>query len=153
MRSRTILAAGSPWVVRLGLFVLIAAGAAALCPARAAVSAVIDLSEQTMRVYVDGTHVDTWKVSTARRGYRTPIGTFRPTLLARYHYSSKYDNAPMPHSVFFLGGYAIHGTTEIRSLGRPVSHGCVRLHPANAARLFELIMTHGLDNTRIQISR
>jgi lipoprotein-anchoring transpeptidase ErfK/SrfK len=64
-------------------------------------------------------------------------------------YSRKYDNSPMPHSIFFRGGYAIHGTDRIKSLGRPASHGCVRLHPRNARALFRLVKAHGAGNTRI----
>jgi lipoprotein-anchoring transpeptidase ErfK/SrfK len=117
------------------------------------VRAEIDLSEQRLYLFVDGAFRDSWPISSARRGYRTPIGRFRPIRLERSWYSRKYDWAPMPHSVFFLGGYAIHGTTEIKRLGRPVSHGCVRLHPANAARLFQLIREVGKANTAIVIRR
>ena len=111
----------------------------------------IDLSEQTMRVYVDGVQQYSWKVSTARRGYRTPVGRYRPTFLKRMHYSSKYDNSPMPHSIFFKGGYAVHGTGALRSLGRPASHGCVRLHPSNARELFQMVRYFGIKNSRIEI--
>jgi len=120
-------------------------------PARADVRAVIDLSEQRLRVYVDGALRYTWLTSTARRGYRTPVGTYRPIRLERSWFSRKYDWAPMPYSVFFHGGYAIHGTTEIRNLGRPVSHGCVRLHPSNAAILFNLVRQYGKSHTRIVV--
>lgn len=135
--------------------VLLIAGVAGALPAAAAgtVRAVIDLSEQRMYTYVDGAIQGRWPVSTARRGYRTPIGRFRPIRLERTWYSRKYDWSPMPHSVFFLGGYAIHGTTEIRRLGRRASHGCVRLHPKHAARLFRLIRRAGMRNTRIIIRR
>jgi lipoprotein-anchoring transpeptidase ErfK/SrfK len=119
----------------------------------ASVRASIDLSDQAMTVTVDGLHYATWRVSTARRGYRTPIGSFRPYLLKRMHYSSKYENSPMPYSVFFRGGYAIHGTGYVKSLGRPVSHGCVRLHPRNAATLYRLVRSYGMGNTRIVIHR
>jgi lipoprotein-anchoring transpeptidase ErfK/SrfK len=119
--------------------------------ASASVSVQISLSRQQMTVAVNGSHVGTWAVSTARRGYRTPMGTFRPYLLKRMHYSSIYDNAPMPNSIFFLGGYAIHGTTEVRSLGRPVSHGCVRLAPTNARALYTLVQQHGMAGTTIRI--
>lgn len=112
----------------------------------------IDLSEQVMTVEVDGFPAYAWPVSTARRGYRTPTGRFRPIRLERVWYSRKYDNAPMPHSIFFHGGYAIHGTTEIRSLGRPVSHGCIRLHPDNARVLFGLVRSYGAGSTTIVIS-
>lgn len=121
--------------------------------AAASVVAKIDLSQQKMRVYVNGKMSYSWRVSTARRGYRTPLGSYRPKILKRMHYSSKYNNSPMPHSVFFRGGYAIHGTNHLRSLGRPASHGCVRLHPANARRLYNLIRRHGKRNTRIVIQR
>lgn len=122
-------------------------------PANADLRAEIDLSDQRLRVFVDGWLKYDWKVSTARRGYRTPVGSYRPIRLERKWYSRKYDWAPMPYSVFFHGGYAIHGTTEIRNLGRPVSHGCVRLHPDNAAILFNLVRQYGKQNTRIIVGR
>ena len=120
-------------------------------PAAASIRATIDLSSQRMTVTVDGWRYASWPVSTARRGYHTPVGSFRPHTLRRMHYSSKYENSPMPHSVFFKGGYAIHGTGYIRSLGRPASHGCVRLHPSHAAALYRLVLSHGFDRTRILI--
>jgi len=119
----------------------------------AQILAKIDLSEQRMRVYVNGLPRHNWKVSTARRGYRTPIGTFRPGRMHKRYFSKKYHGSPMPHSVFFYHGYAIHGTNAIKSLGRPASHGCIRLHPENARRLFSLIQQNGKQNTRIQITR
>ena len=123
-------------------------------PAKAAgITARIDLSDQRMRVYRNGRQIHDWPVSTARRGYRTPIGTFRPGRMYRRYFSRKYHGSPMPHAVFFLGGYAIHGTTDIRNLGRPASHGCVRLHPDNARRLFALIRDGGKQNARIVITR
>jgi lipoprotein-anchoring transpeptidase ErfK/SrfK len=90
-------------------------------------------------------------VSTARRGYYTPRGSFRPQLLKRMHYSSKYENSPMPYSVFFHGGYAIHGTEYVRRLGSPASHGCIRLHTANAAAFYALIKRYGRGSTRIRV--
>ncbi len=94
-----------------------------------------------------------WKVSTARKGYVTPRGSWKAKWLSRYHRSSKYDDAPMPYAVFFKGGYAVHATYDIKRLGRPASHGCVRLHPNNAAEFFALTRQHGLANTRIVITR
>ena len=119
--------------------------------AQAGVAVRIQLSQQTMNVAVDGTDFATWPVSTARPGYRTPIGIYRPYLLERSHYSKLYNNSPMPFSMFFLRGYAIHGTNEIRDLGRAVSHGCVRLSPDHARKLFELTRSYGLQNTTIEI--
>ena len=111
----------------------------------------IELSRQEMNVDVDSVHYATWAVSTARRGYRTPAGTYIPYLLDRMHYSKLYNYTPMPYSIFFLRGYAIHGTTEVGNLGHPVSHGCVRLRPDNAKILFDLIRVHGLQNTSISV--
>src|SRR5262245_47768516 len=112
---------------RLGWVIAVSALLFAFPAAAASVVAKIDLSSQRMYVTVNGVAKYTWPVSTARAGYRTPTGSFRPQRLERMWYSSKYENSPMPHSVFFLGGYAVHGTGAIGSLGRPASHGCVRL--------------------------
>ncbi len=123
----------------------------AIDAAHASISVRIKLSQQTMSVAVDGSNIATWPVSTARRGYRTPVGSYQPYSLQRMHYSKLYDYTPMPYSIFFNGGYAIHGTTEIRNLGRPVSHGCIRLSPGNARSLFELVQSHGRQNTTIEV--
>ncbi len=117
------------------------------------VTARIDLSEQRLYLYVNGRLRDKWPVSTARKGYHTPTGSFRPTRLERMWYSRKYHMSPMPYSVFFLGGYAIHGTNDVRRLGRRASHGCVRLHPSHAAHLFNLVRRAGRGGTRIVITR
>jgi len=122
-----------------------------LNPTRKYVRVHIDKSRQRMWVYLDNDYVGDWKVSTARRGYWTPVGVYRPYTLERMHYSRKYHNSPMPWSVFFKGGYAIHGTDAIRRLGRPASHGCIRVHPRNAKKLYQLIRRYGKQNTRIII--
>jgi L,D-transpeptidase catalytic domain len=106
----------------------------------------IDLRSQTMHVRSASGSYD-WRVSTARSGYRTPRGIYRPYQLQRTHFSHKYHMSPMPYSIFFAGGYAIHGTYETRSLGRPVSHGCVRLAPGNAALLFHMVQAEGAEIT------
>jgi lipoprotein-anchoring transpeptidase ErfK/SrfK len=106
-----------------------------------------------MDVFVDGRARYSWPVSTARRGYRTPTGTFRPQAMKTWHRSTIYDGSPMPHSIFFHGGYAIHGSYETKHLGRPASHGCVRLHPSNAAALYSLVRRYGSGNTVIKITR
>lgn len=111
----------------------------------------VDVGGQIMEVYVDGELRHRWKVSTGRDGFDTPGGTYRPQRLEKKWYSKKYDNAPMPNAVFFNGGYAIHGTTETRRLGRAASHGCIRLHPDHAEELFELVEDHGARRTRITI--
>lgn len=109
----------------------------------------IDISNQTMTVSEGDNVLYSWSVSTARKGYRTPRGSFRPVRMHKMWYSRKYDWSPMPYSIFFHGGYAIHGTDAISSLGRPASHGCVRLHPTNAETLYNLVLAHGPKNTRI----
>jgi lipoprotein-anchoring transpeptidase ErfK/SrfK len=138
-------------LVRVRFLLVIAFLAGLAAPASARLTATIDISSQRMTVIVDGSRYASWPVSTGRRGYGTPTGSYRPQLLKRMHYSSKYENSPMPHSIFFRGGYAIHGTGYIKSLGRPASHGCVRLHPRNAAKLYRLVQSQGYGATRIQI--
>jgi lipoprotein-anchoring transpeptidase ErfK/SrfK len=113
----------------------------------------VSISEQKMRVMVDGRQAFEWKVSTAGKGYVTPTGSFKPTRMHEMWYSRKYDNAPMPHSVFFHGGYAVHATPHVKRLGRPASHGCIRLHPDNAEEFFELVKAFGPQNTEIVIVR
>ena len=113
----------------------------------------ISLSSQTMVVKQNGVVMYRWKVSTARKGYVTPKGSWKAKWLSRNHRSKKYDDAPMPYAVFFNGGYAVHATYDVKRLGRPASHGCVRLHPNNAAEFFALAREHGLKNTRIVITR
>lgn len=119
----------------------------------AALVAKIDLGSQTMTVSQNGLVKYHWKVSTARKGYVTPTGSWRAKWLSRYHRSSRYENAPMPFAVFFTGDYAVHGTYDLRRLGRRASHGCIRLHPDNAAAFFSLASKVGLANTRIVITR
>lgn len=103
----------------------------------------VDLSSQRMRVYRGKKHLYTWKVSTGRKGYGTPTGTWRIHRMHKRYYSRKYDNAPMPHAMFYYKGFAVHGTYSIKRLGRRASHGCIRLHPDNAARLFSLVKRNG----------
>jgi lipoprotein-anchoring transpeptidase ErfK/SrfK len=92
-----------------------------------------------------------WPVSTGRKGFETPTGRYRPIWADAEHKSSIYEDAPMPFAVFFVGGYAIHGTTELKHLGRPASHGCVRLDPANAEILYNTVNTVGLQHTVITV--
>ena len=122
-----------------------------LACAQAGVVVTVDKTAQRLSVSVDGMPRYQWPVSTARMGYHTPNGSYRPERLARTWFSSKYDWSPMPYSIFFHGGYAIHGSYEISRLGRPASHGCIRLHPANAAVLFALVKTHQ-GQTRIVVT-
>lgn len=117
----------------------------------ARVIATIDLSSQRMYVAIGGKSRYSWAISSGKKGYGTPTGTYRPGRMYRSYFSRKYHGSPMPHSIFFRGGYAIHGTGYTRQLGRPASHGCVRLHPANARTLFNLVQRHGRGNTRIRI--
>jgi lipoprotein-anchoring transpeptidase ErfK/SrfK len=118
----------------------------------ASLVASIDVSSQTMTVKKHGRVLYTWPVSTARKGYVTPRGQYRPTRMHKMWHSRKYDMSPMPYSIFFRGGYAIHGTSYVKALGRPASHGCVRLHTSNAARLYALVKEAGAGNTRIVVT-
>jgi lipoprotein-anchoring transpeptidase ErfK/SrfK len=94
----------------------------------------------------------TWPISSGRKGFETPTGNYRPIWADAEHKSSIYEDAPMPFAVFFTGGYAIHGTTEVKHLGKPASHGCVRLDPANAKLFYEAVNTIGLVNTTITVT-
>lgn len=113
----------------------------------------VDISTQTMTVVHRGQVKYRWKVSTARRGKVTPAGSWTAKWLSRNHRSSRYNNAPMPYSIFYNGNYAIHGTNQIGRLGSPASAGCIRLHPDNAAVLYRLAQREGLKNTRIVVRR
>jgi lipoprotein-anchoring transpeptidase ErfK/SrfK len=128
----------------LGLVVIIGA------PARAEVLIRIDKADQRMTVVVDGFQRFSWPVSTGLGG-GPPSGSYRPERLERDWYSRKYGWSPMPHSIFFHGGYAIHGTIYVSRLGKRASHGCVRLHPDNAAILFGIVKREGVANTRIVV--
>jgi hypothetical protein len=126
---------------------------AASSMANASMVITINKAAQQMSVSVDGVPRYTWPVSTGRAGYATPSGSFTPFRLEEDHYSKEWDDAPMPHSIFFTkDGHAIHGSYETRRLGSAASHGCVRLAPANAAKLFELVKTEGLANTKVVLS-
>ena len=126
--------------------------ALALKPAQADVVVHIDKSSQRMAVSVDGASRYSWPVSTGRNGFGTPSGVFQPQSMHRRYFSRKYYNSPMPNSIFFYYGFAIHGTNDIGRLGGPASHGCVRLHPSHAAALFALVQRNGPRNTRIEIN-
>jgi hypothetical protein len=99
----------------------------------------IDLASQTMTVHSSSGETYVWPISSGRAGYPPPRGVFRPRALYTMVHSAKYGNAPMPHSIFFHGQYAIHGTNSVGNLGRPASHGCVRISPAHAATLFAMV--------------
>jgi L,D-transpeptidase catalytic domain len=122
-------------------------------PAPAAADILLNVSKASQRiaVLVDGTERYIWPISSGRARYTTPNGIYQPEWLARKWHSREYHNAPMPYSIFFHGGYAIHGTDEVSRLGQAASHGCVRLDPKNAAILFDLVR-HRMANTRIVVS-
>jgi hypothetical protein len=105
----------------------------------------IDLSSQTMVVHSGSGETYVWPISSGRSGHVTPRGLFHPRALYLMVHSAKYGNAPMPHSIFFYGQYAIHGTTAVGDLGHPASHGCVRLSPGNAAALFAMVQRQGAE--------
>ena len=111
----------------------------------------VSISTQSMKVYHEGRHIYTWPVSTAKSGKITPTGVFAPEFLSRNHRSRRYNNAPMPFAIFYDGNYAIHGTDQIKRLGKPASHGCVRLHPDNAEILFKMVKWEGMEAMRVEI--
>jgi L,D-transpeptidase catalytic domain len=133
----------------LALALLLAAPAVA----GASIVITVDKSAQRMTVVVDGAQRFVWPVSTGRNGYVTPSGNYTAFRMEEDHYSKEFDDAPMPHSIFFSkSGHAIHGTLEARRLGTAASHGCVRLSTANAAKLYALVEEHGLPNTKVVVT-
>ena len=134
---------------------LLAAALALPCAsaARATIDIAIDKNTQQMSVAVDGAQRYTWPVSTGRPGYDTPNGTFKVNRMDANHFSQEWDNAPMPHTMFFdMHGHAIHGFSDVAHLGLAVSHGCVRLAPANATVLFNLVKAEGMANTSVTVT-
>lgn len=119
--------------------------------ASAGVNVRVDLASQRIQIDTSDGESYNWAISSGRDGFRTIRGTFQPTRLEKKWYSRKY-GGNMPNAIFFRGGFAIHGTGAVGMLGRPASHGCVRLHPANAAKLFALVQKHGKGATRIAIN-
>lgn len=135
----------------LGILAFLCASLAGLAVAQAKVDVRVDIAAQRMSVATSDGETYNWAISSGRKGFRSPNGVYRPTRLERSWYSRKYGGA-MPYAVFFRGGYAIHGTTAVGALGRPASHGCIRLHPANAAKLFALVKKHGAGSTTIALN-
>ena len=137
--------------IRLAVLILLAFLTA--LPASAEIFIAVDKSAQRVVVLVDGSVRWVWPVSTGRRGYETPDGSYTVFWLDEDHYSEEWDDAPMPHSMFFTKrGHAIHGSYETKRLGTPASHGCVRLAPANAARLFALVERTGVAKATVVVT-
>jgi hypothetical protein len=144
MRTGPVLSASL-----LAAALLVASGAAA----RAEILVDIDKTTQRMTVTVDGQTRYVWPVSTGRPGYDTPNGTFRPNRMDADHLSQEWDNAPMPHAIFFdMAGHAIHGFFDVKHLGSAVSHGCVRLAPEHAAILYDLVSREGMNQTKVVVT-
>jgi len=136
----------------IALFSLIGLALATESALASKVDIIINKVSQKMTVKVDGDTEYVWPVSTGAAGYETPGGTYRPFRMEAEHFSKEWDDAPMPHSIFFTGqGHAIHGSFHVKSLGRRASHGCVRLAPDNAAILYDLVQKNGMSNTSISL--
>jgi L,D-transpeptidase catalytic domain len=127
--------------------------AAAATGAQAEILITVNKSAQRMTVVRDGQSLYSWPVSTGRSGYATPSGSYTAFRMEADHHSDEWDDAPMPHSIFFTKiGHAIHGTFDAKNLGKPASHGCVRLSPENAATLFELVKQEGVTKTKVVLT-
>ena len=121
--------------------------------AQAKVAITVDKDNQQMTVAVDGVERYRWPVSSGLPSYETPSGSFRTFRMEEDHFSKEFDDAPMPHSIFFTKiGHAIHGTDSVNRLGSPASHGCVRLSRANAATLYALVQEQGVLNTTVTLT-
>src|SRR5450432_1422277 len=140
MRRRVvILAAALAWLISIE-------------SAEARLDILVDKATQRMLVIQNGYMRYIWPVSTGRDETATPNGVYAPQRLERNWFSNAYYNSPMPYSIFFHNGYAIHGSYAINQLGGPASHGCVRLHPHHAALLFDLVQQEGPDKTTIEVT-
>ncbi len=131
---------------------VVAAAPAKPLPPAITLTANINLTTQRMTVSVHGKPVHTWAISSGAHGFETPTGNFKPQWQSKLWYSRTYDNAPMPHAVFFNDGIAVHATTSIGRLGSPASHGCIRLSPANAEKFYALVSRHGNVHTKIAVT-
>lgn len=138
-------------LILAGLFALSILPVTSASAFAAKLIAKVDISSQTMVVTHNGRVKYKWPVSTGRKGYSTPTGSYSAKWLSRHHKSRKYNNAPMPYAVFYHRGYAVHATYDTKRLGRVASHGCVRLAPENAAKFFALVKKTGNSNTRIVV--
>src|SRR5215831_8450101 len=148
VRSRNLMRVSPFTVIALAIFII-----APVAPAAAAVLVTIDKSTQRMMVAVDGNVRWVWPISTGQLGHDTPSGRYTAFRMEADHFSKEWDDAPMPHSIFFSQtGHAVHGYLNTRRIGSPVSHGCVRLQPANAARLYTLVEKEGLPNTKVVVT-
>ena len=125
--------------------------AVAASDAEARLNIYVDKSAQQLQVIQDGRRLFVWPVSTGRDRFSTPSGVYAPERLERSWFSKAYYNSPMPHAIFFHNGYAIHGSYDIARLGGPASHGCVRLHPRDAALLFSMVQHEGPGGTTIYV--
>src|SRR3954462_11554400 len=136
------------FLIAVAALSLLASGAA-----QAKVAITVDKDNQQMTVAVDGVERYHWPVSTGIPSYETPNGSFRTFRMEEDHYSKEFDDAPMPHSIFFTKiGHAIHGTDHEGRLGSPASHGCVRLSRAHASTLYTLVEQQGVLNTTVTLT-
>ena len=131
----------------------VAALVLAASSAQAKVSITVDKDNQQMTVAVDGVERYNWPVSTGNPSHETPSGKFQTFRMEEDHFSKEFDDAPMPHAIFFTRqGHAIHGTDSVSRLGSPASHGCVRLSRANASTLWDLVKAEGVLNTSVSLT-
>ena len=141
------------FLVAFTALVLLAAGPLAVSAAQADIAITVDKDAQTLTVAVDGVERYRWPVSTGNPSHETPNGSFRTFRMEADHFSKEFDDAPMPHSIFFTKlGHAIHGTDFESKLGIPVSHGCVRLSRANATTLYDMVEKDGVLNTTVTLT-
>lgn len=151
-----IIAAAAFAIATIGIATPSQAGLFSIFQPKTKVVATVSLSKQEMEVRVTDKRGKksryVWDVSTGAAGFTTPKGAWNPTWLSKDHKSSQYDDAPMPYSVFFVNGIAIHGTEAVAKLGQPASHGCVRLATSNAATFYQLVQQYGKTGTRIIVT-
>lgn len=150
---RADLGAGARFVTAAAEKPGVSAIPAAAPPPGSGLRAEADLSEQRLRVYEGGRMLFDWPISSGKKGFASSTGTFRSTFLSRNHRSRKYDGAPMPCAIFYNGGEAIHATNAVSALGRPASHGCLRLEKVNACELFDMVKERGAHSLTVKVTR
>src|SRR3972149_8652091 len=98
---------------------------------------VVDLSEQRLYAWNDGTVVRTFLVSGGLTG-PTPVGNFSVYNKIKDHVMAGpgYYLPNVPDSMYFTGPYALHGAYWHNNFGNPMSHGCVNLPLNEASWLF-----------------
>lgn len=127
-------------------------------PEAAGMRIVINIAARRLHVYENGERTRTYTVAVGQRGHRTPTGRYAISRVVwnpwwhppnrgwarRKRVTPPGPNNPMGRvKMYFRNLYYIHGTPHRGSLGRAVSHGCVRMSNGDAIELARLVHRYG----------